>query len=76
MRQIFNKENSIDVALLNMRSWKHGFSGSHTLYLSAIIPSILGQVISKLDEKAGKKVAFETLKSELLHFKEIAKSFA
>ena len=42
MRQIFNKENSIDVALLNMRSWKHGYSGSHTLYLSVIIPAILG----------------------------------
>lgn len=41
MQQIFDKENSIDVALLNMRSWKHGYDGDHTIYLSAIVPSVL-----------------------------------
>jgi hypothetical protein len=63
MEQIFNKSNSIDVALLNMRSWKHGFDGNHIIYLSAIVPSILSQVLTQTDSKAAKKIAFENLKT-------------
>ena len=75
MHQIFNKENSIDVALLNMRSWKHGYDGDHTIYLSAIVPSVLGQVEAKTNAKTTKKAGFDTLKAELCNYKEIIRSF-
>jgi hypothetical protein len=76
MHQIFNKENSIDVALLNMRSWKHGYDGDHTIYLSAIVPAILGEVLAKTNSKTSKKAGFEMLKAEMTNFKEIVRSFA
>lgn len=76
MQQIFDKENSIDVALLNMRSWKHGYDGDHTIYLSAIVPSVLAQVLANTNAKTSKKAGFDTLKSELSSYKEIIRSFA
>ena len=76
MQQIFAKENSIDVALLNMRSWKHGHDGDHTVYLSAIIPSVLNEVVAKTTSKTSKKAGFDMLKAEMLTYKEIIRSFA
>lgn len=59
MKQIFNKDNSIDVALLNMRSWKHSYDATHMTYLSVILPAILNEVVSKIDAKTSKKQAFD-----------------
>lgn len=76
MHQIFNKETSIDVALLNMRSWKHGYDGDHTIYLSAILPAVFDEVARKSGEKqASKKLAFELLKQQISTFKEMVRSF-
>jgi hypothetical protein len=49
MKQIFNKDNSIDVALLNMRSWKHSYDATHMTYLGVILPSVLNEVVTKMD---------------------------
>lgn len=76
MKQIFGKENSIDVALLNMRSWKHSYDATHLTYLSVIIPAVLNDVITKTDTKTSKKSAFDLLKSQVLLFREMIKSFA
>ena len=59
MKQIFNKDNSIDVALLNMRSWKHSYDATHMTYLSVILPAIFNEVVSKMDAKTSKKQAFD-----------------
>lgn len=63
MKQIFNKENSIDVALLNMRSWKHSYDATHLTYLGVIMPAVLNEVTLKTDSKTTKKTAFDLLKA-------------
>ena len=59
-----------------MRSWKHGYDGDHTIYLSAILPAVFREITKKTEEeKPSKKVAFEMLKQEISIFKEMIRSF-
>lgn len=76
VRQIFAKENSIDVTLLNMRSWKHEYDKDHTVYLGAILPAVFNEVALKSTPEMSKKDKFEVLKTIITDFKEMLQSFA
>ena len=76
VRQIFAKENSVDVTLINMRSWKHEYDKDHVIYLKAILPSIFAEIQSKTTPELSKKAGFELLKHTVTEFKEIIQSFA